>query len=101
MPSFRPLARPATLAAAAFSLGALAAAAPLGAQQEKTRPKPPIPSPTREAGPGDTLTLVMPQLLKARSIGPAVMGGRVASIALDPQDPATFYVGLATGGSPH
>ena len=98
MPSFRPLARPATLAAAAFSLGALAAAAPLGAQQEKTRPKPPVPSPTREAGPGDTLTLVMPQLLKARSIGPAVMGGRVASIALDPQDPATFYVGLATGG---
>src|SRR5437879_13780876 len=36
--------------------------------------------------------------LKARSIGPAVMGGRVSSIALDPQDPFTFYVGLGTGG---
>jgi photosystem II stability/assembly factor-like uncharacterized protein len=34
----------------------------------------------------------------ARSIGPAVMGGRVSSIALDPVDPYTFYVGLGTGG---
>jgi photosystem II stability/assembly factor-like uncharacterized protein len=36
--------------------------------------------------------------LKARSIGPATMGGRVSTIALDPADPATFYVGLGTGG---
>ena len=36
--------------------------------------------------------------LKARSIGPAVMGGRVSEIALDPESPYTFYVGLATGG---
>src|SRR5262245_37875386 len=36
--------------------------------------------------------------LKAREIGPAVMGGRVSSIAIDPKDPATFYVGLGTGG---
>ena len=36
--------------------------------------------------------------LKARSIGPSVMGGRVVSIALDPEDPATFYLGHATGG---
>jgi photosystem II stability/assembly factor-like uncharacterized protein len=36
--------------------------------------------------------------LKARAIGPAVMGGRVSTIALDPADPATFYVGLGTGG---
>lgn len=36
--------------------------------------------------------------LKARSIGPATMGGRVSAIALDPADPATFYVGLGTGG---
>ena len=36
--------------------------------------------------------------LKARSIGPAVMGGRVVSIAVDPEDPATFYLGHATGG---
>ena len=36
--------------------------------------------------------------LKARAIGPATMGGRVAAIALDPADSATFYVGLGTGG---
>ena len=36
--------------------------------------------------------------LKARAIGPAVMGGRVSTIALDPSDAATFYVGLGTGG---
>jgi photosystem II stability/assembly factor-like uncharacterized protein len=36
--------------------------------------------------------------LKARSIGPAVMGGRVVSIAVDPEDPATFYLGHATSG---
>jgi photosystem II stability/assembly factor-like uncharacterized protein len=36
--------------------------------------------------------------LKARAIGPATMGGRVAAIAMDPSDTATFYVGLGTGG---
>ena len=36
--------------------------------------------------------------LKARAIGPATMGGRVSAIAIDPADPATFYVGLGTGG---
>jgi photosystem II stability/assembly factor-like uncharacterized protein len=36
--------------------------------------------------------------LKARSIGPAVMGGRVSDIALDPENPAVFYIGFATGG---
>jgi photosystem II stability/assembly factor-like uncharacterized protein len=36
--------------------------------------------------------------LKARAIGPAIMGGRVSDLAFDPVDPFTFYVGLATGG---
>ncbi len=36
--------------------------------------------------------------LKARIIGPAIMGGRVSDIALDPKDPFTFYVALGTGG---
>ncbi|HSB36248.1 MAG TPA: hypothetical protein VLH41_05190, partial [Thermoanaerobaculia bacterium] len=35
---------------------------------------------------------------KARAIGPALMGGRVSDIALDPENPYAFYVGLATGG---
>jgi hypothetical protein len=36
--------------------------------------------------------------VKARAIGPAVMGGRVSDIAIDPRNPAVFYVGLGTGG---
>jgi photosystem II stability/assembly factor-like uncharacterized protein len=44
------------------------------------------------------LTDVLFKNFKARSIGPAVMGGRVSDIAIDPRNPPTFYVGLATGG---
>jgi photosystem II stability/assembly factor-like uncharacterized protein len=47
---------------------------------------------------GPALTPVLVKALKARSIGPAIMSGRVSTIALDPQDPYTFYVGLGTGG---
>ena len=36
--------------------------------------------------------------LKARAIGPAIMGGRISDIALDPRNPAVFYVGYATSG---
>jgi photosystem II stability/assembly factor-like uncharacterized protein len=36
--------------------------------------------------------------LKARAIGPAVMGGRISDIALDPHNPAVFYAGFATSG---
>jgi len=36
--------------------------------------------------------------LEARSIGPAVMGGRIAAIDAVPQDPLTIYVGAAGGG---
>lgn len=41
---------------------------------------------------------LMLKALKARGIGPAIMGGRVSSIAMDPEDIFTFYVGLGTGG---
>jgi photosystem II stability/assembly factor-like uncharacterized protein len=44
------------------------------------------------------LDAVALKALKARSIGPAVMGGRVSDIAYDPKDPFTFYVALGTGG---
>lgn len=33
-----------------------------------------------------------------REIGPAIMGGRVADLAVHPSNPATWYVGLASGG---
>jgi photosystem II stability/assembly factor-like uncharacterized protein len=57
--------------------------------------------PASEAGtapPAATLGESALAALKARSIGPATMGGRVSSIALDPADSSTFYVGLGTGG---
>src|SRR5438874_2081954 len=50
---------------------------------------PPSPPPLREA---------LFKNLKARSIGPAVMGGRVSDIAIDPRNPFVFYVGLGHGG---
>lgn len=37
-------------------------------------------------------------VLKSRSIGPAIMGGRVSDIAFDPKEPSTFYLTLGTGG---
>ena len=55
--------------------------------------------------PSATVSLTAPQLtdvlfknLKARAIGPAVMGGRVSDIAIDPRNPFAFYVGLGHGG---
>ncbi|MFP5288499.1 MAG: WD40/YVTN/BNR-like repeat-containing protein, partial [Thermoanaerobaculia bacterium] len=36
--------------------------------------------------------------LKARSIGPAAMSGRIASIEASPTNPGIVYVGTATGG---
>ena len=36
--------------------------------------------------------------LRFREIGPTIMGGRVADLAVVESDPSTFYVGVATGG---
>src|SRR5437764_2167518 len=44
------------------------------------------------------LTDVLFKNLKARSIGPAVMGGRVSDIAIDPRNPFMVYVALGHGG---
>ena len=76
----------ATAAALALPTAALA--------QRELRGAPPL----RAAGaaPFDTTFLV--PALRARSIGPAIMGGRVSDIELDPADPYTFYVALGTGG---
>ncbi|MGH7628069.1 MAG: WD40/YVTN/BNR-like repeat-containing protein, partial [Gemmatimonadales bacterium] len=76
----------------------LALAAPLDAQEPK--PKRGRAESPRSA-PADTSgldSLVVPSAFKARSIGPAMMGGRVATIAMHPTDAWTYYVGLATGG---
>ncbi|MEQ9169254.1 MAG: glycosyl hydrolase, partial [Fulvivirga sp.] len=36
--------------------------------------------------------------LKLRSIGPAVMGGRIADIAVNPEDNSTWFVAVGSGG---
>jgi len=66
---------------AALSLQISATAAERPAAQSRTTPPP-----------------AFMKSFKARSIGPATMGGRVSAVALDPEDPYTFYVGLGTGG---
>ena len=87
----------------------------LPAQEEPQPTRPPLTaaSPTASAAsparlsasvtptPSSTspqLTDVLFKNLKARSIGPAVMGGRVSDIAISPHNPFVFYVGLAHGG---
>ena len=57
--------------------------------------KRPTPAPKAQGPVVDAARLAA---MKARSIGPAIMGGRVSDIAADPVNPDTFYVGLATGG---
>ena len=36
--------------------------------------------------------------LKLRGIGPALMSGRIADIAIHPDDQSTWYVGVGSGG---
>jgi photosystem II stability/assembly factor-like uncharacterized protein len=60
---------------------------------------PPSPAQASTSSPTPPqLTDVLFKNLKARSIGPAVMGGRVSDIAIDPRNPFVFYVGLGHGG---
>ena len=73
----------------AFSLCALPVQSAQGARGKKAVAPPPAPSAI------DALVL---KGLQARSLGPAVMGGRISDIALDPAHPFTFYVALAHGG---
>src|SRR4029453_4544391 len=69
-----------------------ATASPI-ATAPSSSPATPTPSPTPPQ-----LTDVLFKNLKARSIGPAVMGGRVSEIAIDPRNPFVFYVALGHGG---
>src|SRR5207245_11648494 len=57
----------------------------------------PSPAPASSPTPAQ-LTDVLFKNLKARSIGPAVLGGRVSDIAIDPHNPFVFYVDLEDGG---
>ncbi|MEP6709134.1 MAG: hypothetical protein ABJB32_03260 [Verrucomicrobiota bacterium] len=79
----------------------LIAARPVCGQEKSPLLVPPaaITSPAATPQTNDLqLSDVLFKNLKARAIGPAVMGGRVSDIAIDPHNPFVFYVGLATGG---
>src|SRR2546428_1186907 len=80
-------------ASAPAAAGSPPAASPAGTTPPLSASVPPAPS----SG-APQLTDVLFKNLKARSIGPAVMGGRVSDIAIDPRNPSVFYVGLGTGG---
>src|SRR5258706_2175561 len=64
----------------------------LAAQRKRTESPPPAASPALKLAPAQL------HALKARSIGPATMGGRVSDIAIDQEKPFTYYVGYGTGG---
>jgi photosystem II stability/assembly factor-like uncharacterized protein len=73
----------------------------LSAQETPSSTPAIMESPSATATPSPTAPLLREALfknLKARSIGPAVMGGRVSDIAIDPRNPFIFYVGLGHGG---
>jgi photosystem II stability/assembly factor-like uncharacterized protein len=82
-PIVSPPPAPATPSAAPSTMPSLSSAAPV--------------QPAASATPMQ-LTDVLFKGLKARVIGPAVMGGRISDIAIDPRNPGVFYVGLGTGG---
>jgi photosystem II stability/assembly factor-like uncharacterized protein len=58
----------------------------------------PVAAPTTPAPVGVKADELMFKSLRARSIGPGIMGGRVSSISYDLTSPSTFYVALGTGG---
>jgi photosystem II stability/assembly factor-like uncharacterized protein len=80
-------------ASAPISAGSPAAASPASTTPPLSASVTPAPS----SG-APQLTDVLFKNLKARSIGPAVMGGRISDIAIDPRNPFVFYVALGHGG---
>jgi photosystem II stability/assembly factor-like uncharacterized protein len=62
--------------------------------EQPVRPGEPQPPAAQSTAPAEAMLKAM----AARSIGPAVMGGRISDIALDPSAPWTFYVATAHGG---
>ena len=58
----------------------------------------PTPHPLIAQEPPDDPFAQATAALRFRTIGPTIMGGRVADLAVVESDPATFYVGTASGG---
>ena len=78
---------------------------PPAGPQPSPRPVPsptgsPSPSPSPDASPTPRDPLSTPTFngLRFRSIGPAFTSGRVIGFAVDPKNPAKYFVGVASGG---
>ena len=67
------------------------------AQKESPDPEATRPDAAPDNEQDETLAQAV-AALKLRSIGPAVMGGRIADIAVHPQKPSTWYVAAGSGG---
>ncbi len=94
---------------ALFATTGLLLVSGISAQEQQPAPKrrgrppkaaaaPAAESKTAEFPAGPQLDGVKMRALKPRSIGPAIMSGRVSDIAYDPKETATYYIGLGTGG---
>ena len=57
-----------------------------------------LPSPSQAQQPDPTLIAEATVGLALRGIGPALMGGRIADIAVHPGDPTTWYIAVGSGG---
>ncbi len=91
---------PRRLAILAAAVLMLSSSFPADAQRRKKPVEaPPATSATPAAAPVvPIVSAAQLKGVKARSIGPAIMGGRVSDIAFDPSNPAAVYLGMATGG---
>ena len=58
----------------------------------------PSPSPDASPTPRDPMSTPTFNGLRFRSIGPAFTSGRVIGFAVDPKNPAKYFVGVASGG---
>lgn len=82
------------MTSASFALvSLLAAACSLAQDPEKSPPQAPAAAPAKP-----TFDATLLHGLRARSIGPAAMSGRIGAVASVPGDPTTIWVGAASGG---
>ncbi len=56
-----------------------------------------LPLHSQDNGESSSLTAETFSGLKLRALGPALMGGRIADIAINPEDPSTWYLAVGSG----
>lgn len=85
-----------------FSFTVLGQEPPAGPQPSpKPVPSPsasPSPTPAASPTPRDPMSTPTFNGLRLRAIGPAFTSGRVIGFAVDPKNPAKYFVGVASGG---